>query len=127
MSSIKTYERTNDLCLLVYDDKYYYIGCIDLPQKNWTVDEYNNWLYKSTVNLIALNDKYIPQQLSHYGLKIEETATDVCNDWKLHYGVCSEDGEQSDFRQLLTSMLGVTDGDFRKAFNSYFEKFYQVF
>lgn len=125
--SIKTYERENDLCLLQYDDKFWYIGCLDLPQKDWTIDQYNNWQHKHTVNLIALNDAFVPQTLSHYGLKIAETAGDVCKYWQVHYGKNNDNDKGKDFKVLLQSLLSVKDGDFRKAFYSYFEDFYSVF
>lgn len=128
MSSIKTYEKENDLCLIKFGDSdAYYIGMIDLPQKSWTVDQYNEYWYKSTVNMIPLTDKYVPQQMSNNMMKIVYTMHETCKYWGYHYSTADRDfPTEFDFKILLSRLLAL-DANIAEVWNKYFEHFYQVF
>lgn len=126
---IKTYDKENDLCLIkAFDGDHYFLGCIDLPQKEWSIDKYNDWAYKTTSNLISLEDNYIPQIITNASIKICYTLSDTMRYWKIHYNSNSEPENVKPFvfKDLLMELL-ATNGDVDGVWNGYFSRMYQVF
>ena len=126
---IKTYEKENDLCLLkAFDTDMYFIGCVDLPQNDWTVDQYNDWYYKHTSNLVALDSDFIPQIISNASLKICHTLSETMRYWKIHYNSNSEPESVLPFvfKDLLMELL-ATGSKIDDVWNGYFNRMYQVF
>lgn len=123
--TVKTYIEENDLCLLRMD-KQFFIGTIDLPQKEWTIEQYNDWLYKATPNLISLNDKYVPQLIRHSGFIIEHTMGG-CRKYYADKHSCGQDyfNSKFNFKDLLLDLLNLEKSQYINTFFKYFEQFYK--
>ena len=123
---IETHSKENDLCLLRYDDKYYYIGCIDLPQDTWTIGQYNEWRCKYTFNLISLTDNFVPQVLPNSGLVVECALGDVCNYYaEKHYCGHENFNKNGKFKDLLIELLSLEKSQYIHTFRSWVESFYK--
>ena len=110
---IETFNYKNSLCL-IRTGTYYYIGYIDLPQSEWTIDQYNEWQRKSTPNMISLNDCFTPQLMSHYDIKIELVLDKVIDDSIAEFKITEDEtyylvGELFSFKDLLMQLYAVED------------------
>lgn len=117
-----TYKKHNDLVLATYDDKYYYIGMLDLPQDDWTLKQYNDWRYKHTVNLIPLDDDFVPQSLSNGGLKIQDTLHDLMYIFEIEN---KKVAKNASFKDLLMKLYNKSEKEnYRVVFYNYVKSLY---
>ena len=108
--SIRTYKNTTDLCLVKFSDRFY-IGYIELPQKEWTIEQYNKWCSKSTNNLIDVTGDYTPQTITNNSLSIIWTHLDLYEMYKNE--TKNEEPVPMNFKELLIALFNSKEPEVR--------------
>lgn len=102
MMSIRTYKKQEDLCLVKFSG-HYFIGWMDLPQKDWSVEQFNKYLGENVYNFIDLTGSYTPQTMQKSSLDIVFTFGEISESYK--FETKNENPKQLDFKQMLIAIL----------------------
>lgn len=109
------------LCLLKYAD-HFFIGYIDLPQKEWTIEKYDKWHFSYTRNLHCISYDYTPQDISNGGMDIICCVGEIVNELNGYNG-CFEIAFS--YKELLKRLELVSDKKYESCFYNYIKEMHE--